>query len=269
MRSGLALTVAALAALVLVAATARADGDPASDVLYFQDVYLPYPEPSKAAADALKAAVRTAFESHYRVTVAVIASPTDLGSVPSLFNKPDQYARFLGTELSSFYTEPLLVVMPAGFALYRNGADTSAEIRLLADVPLKSGSTDELTRSAAAAVLKLGGASGGSAQRGRDSSAPTVIALPATGTRGKAARLRYRVSDDSGRAREVVRVYGPAFFLFTTIVSPTERARAGTVDSVMWRVPTTAPARSVRFCVVASDPAGNLTAPSCAAVRIL
>jgi len=128
---------------------ARADGDPASDILYFQDVYLPYPEPSKAAADALREAVKTAFESHYRIKVAVIASPTDLGSVPSLFNKPDQYARFLGTELASFYTESLLVVMPPGFALYRNGADTSAENRLLADVTLKSGSADAPARSCA------------------------------------------------------------------------------------------------------------------------
>jgi hypothetical protein len=59
------------------------------------------------------------------VKVAVIATKEDLGAVPSLFNQPEQYAKFLGTEISFFYSGVLLVVMPAGFGVYHGGKSTS------------------------------------------------------------------------------------------------------------------------------------------------
>jgi hypothetical protein len=34
--------------------------------------------------------------------------------------------------------------------------------------------------------------------------------------------------------------------------------------SVMWHVPTRLRSRLLRFCVVASDPSGNRSAPACA-----
>ena len=51
-----ALALAALAGLATPAALA--DGDPASDVLYFQDVYLPYAKPSADLATQAVATVK-------------------------------------------------------------------------------------------------------------------------------------------------------------------------------------------------------------------
>src|SRR5436305_1864536 len=179
-----------------VAATARADGDPASDVLYFQDAYLPYPAPSKHASNVLLASIRSARSDHYSIKVAVIATRTDLGSVPSLFAKPKAYAQFLGAEISSFYTGPLLVVMPAGFGMWKGGDDTTAEEHSLAGVKIHAGTVDELVLSAAAGVRKLAGVA--ETHSTRDRLSPHVKALPATGRAGKTVRLRYRGGANSG-----------------------------------------------------------------------
>jgi hypothetical protein len=55
------------------------------------------------------------------VRVALVASPTDLGSVTALWRRPRSYARFLGQELALVYRGTLLVVMPSGFGVYRVG----------------------------------------------------------------------------------------------------------------------------------------------------
>src|SRR5581483_10522920 len=115
MRKALVFTLVLAAVAGLATSAARADGDPASDVLYFQDVFLPYAKPSAGAAKQLESAVAAANKAGFRIKVAVIQSEQDLGSVPSLFNRQDIYARFLGAELKLFYTQRLLVVMPAGF----------------------------------------------------------------------------------------------------------------------------------------------------------
>ena len=106
--------VVALAALAGLATSARADGDPASDVLYFQDVYLPYAKPAAEGAARLTSTVAAANKAGFRIKVAVIQAEQDLGSVPSLFNRQDLYARFLGAELKTFYSQRLVIVMPAG-----------------------------------------------------------------------------------------------------------------------------------------------------------
>jgi len=109
-----------VAALGLLAASARADGDPASDVLVSQTLFLPQdagvPANQQAQLDAL---LHAAQQSGYQIRVALIASPTDLGSVTELWRQPQNYARFLAQELSLLYRGPLLVVMPNGYGLYR------------------------------------------------------------------------------------------------------------------------------------------------------
>jgi hypothetical protein len=117
----------ALALLLVVAPAAVADGDPASDTLLVQNVFLPYPAPSATAASALSRAVTTSYAKGFRVKVAVIATEGDLGSVPSLFNRPGDYAKFLGQELRLYYIGPLLIVMPAGYGVYDGGRSTAAE----------------------------------------------------------------------------------------------------------------------------------------------
>jgi hypothetical protein len=100
---------------------ARADGDPASDVLATQQLFLPQdaaipPTQQAQVAELLQEAAR----SGYPVRVALIASASDLGSVTALWRQPQLYARFLGQELSIAYDGPLLVVMPNGFGLYHS-----------------------------------------------------------------------------------------------------------------------------------------------------
>jgi hypothetical protein len=147
------ILVATLAALS--AGVARANGDPASDVLLLQDVFVTYSKPSPKLVSALTTAVAKANAAGYRIKVAMIATPTDLGLVPSLFNQPQAYADFLGKELSFLYKNRLLVVMPAGFGVYNHGAPTRAEKSRLAGVKIEGPDPDSLTRAATAAVQSL------------------------------------------------------------------------------------------------------------------
>jgi hypothetical protein len=120
LRSVVAIT--AILAMLAVCGAARADADPASDVLYTNDVFLPLstkvePRLARQLADAAKAANAAGKP----VRIALIAAPADLGGVPILFGKPTDYARFLGTELQFVYTGRLLIVMPQGAALAERG----------------------------------------------------------------------------------------------------------------------------------------------------
>src|SRR6185312_13198036 len=112
-------------------AAAGADGDPASDVLIAADTYVPFQGVSKRSIGKLNTNVAAVYASRYRIKVAVIATNVDLGSVPSLFNRPQLYAKFLGQEISTAFIGPLLIVMPAGFGMYDGGRSTAAESRVL------------------------------------------------------------------------------------------------------------------------------------------
>jgi hypothetical protein len=106
-----------------VPAAALADGDPASDVLASQNVFLASDANASLAQQAqLEAVVQAAAKSGYPVRVALIASPTDLGSVNELWRRPQSYAQFLGEELSLIYRGTVLVVMPNGLGVYRAAA---------------------------------------------------------------------------------------------------------------------------------------------------
>jgi hypothetical protein len=107
----------------VIAAPALADGDPASDVLAAQPVFLPQDANLPTSQQAqLAGLVESAARSGFPIRVAVIASAADLGSVTDLWRQPQSYARFLGQELSLVYRGPLLVVMPNGFGLYGSRA---------------------------------------------------------------------------------------------------------------------------------------------------
>jgi hypothetical protein len=250
-----------VAVVLTLAATAAADGDPASDVLFQEHVYIPYPAPPPTDVAALKQAVARAYLKGYRVKVAVIATRLDLGSVPELFGKPDEYARFLGAELRGFYIGPLLIVMPGGFGIYDGGRSTAAEERVLAGVPRGSSSPSELTQAAASAVTRMTAAG---ALRSKDILAPSVYAIASSGSRGSKVPLRFQLVDDSGKSRVTVQI----------LAGSRQVARLGTrlrstnafkLASLNWSAPKTA-ARRLRFCAVATDAAGNKSAPSCAAL---
>ena len=149
--------LALLAAACSVAPLARADGDPASDYLYTQQVFIPFDTKTPAAEQGeLHRTVAGANRAGFRIRVAVIASAYDLGAVPSLWKKPQTYARFLGQELVFLYKQRLLIVMPNGFGFYWQGHDVTREYATLAKIPIGS----DLVAAAHTAVVKLAAASG-------------------------------------------------------------------------------------------------------------
>jgi hypothetical protein len=256
-----ALVLAAVAAIaVLSASVARADGDPASDTLLVRNVFFPYSTPSASAQLALQQTVGGVYARGNRIKVAVIYDQTDLGSLPSLFGHPGDYAHFLGIELGLWYVGPLLVVMPAGFGIYDGGRSTATEEAVLRSLHVDASSPDGLTQSATAAIQRL---SSTSALASKDIRAPLVTTYPASARRGKPATLRFDLFDDSGRSSAVVRVYenGALVARLATRV----RFQIGTRHEVVtWPVPQRLHSRRLRFCVTASDPSGNRSTPSCA-----
>ncbi|HEY2542779.1 MAG TPA: hypothetical protein VGH92_06960 [Gaiellaceae bacterium] len=258
-RHGLALA-AVVAVATLVSPIARGDGDPASDVLLGQSVFFPYDAPSQAAQGALEQAVSGVYAHGGRVKVALIPTSTDLGAIPSLFGKPGDYAHFLGVELGLWYVGPLLVVMPAGFGIYDGGRSTAAEENVLRSLHVDASSSDGLARSATTALQRLAAAS---ALDSPDIRAPLVTAYPASARRGKTATLRFDLFDDSGRSSAVVRIYERRRLL--AILTSHMQFEIDTRHvNVMWPVPSRLQSRKLRFCVVASDPSGNRSAPACA-----
>lgn len=154
-----ALTAAALL-LVLGPTQARADGDPASDYLIEEALFLP-PDANVPAADPAKlvAVVQQARRRGFTIRVAVIGSAADLGSVTALWHKPQLYARFLAAEITYFYKGRLLVVMPNGFGFDYPKHDGAGETALLDKISIKAAPSG-LAREATSAVQRLAAAQG-------------------------------------------------------------------------------------------------------------
>jgi hypothetical protein len=115
---------------------ARADGDPASDYLVTDDVFISfYGKIPPAKARRLANVVADANARGYPIKVALIAKPYDLGSVVSLWRRPQRYAQFLGQELFFVYKGRLLIVMPNGYGIYNANAPVTAERKLLQGLP--------------------------------------------------------------------------------------------------------------------------------------
>lgn len=142
------------------AGVAGADGDPASDVLATQTLFLPQDAGVSAQQQAqLTALMQTARHSGYQIRVAVIASETDLGSITELWRQPQNYAHFLGVELSLMYRGPLLVVMPNGYGLYRAAGPRATEPSPLASAQAPGPGAD-LGTATLTAIQRLAAASG-------------------------------------------------------------------------------------------------------------
>jgi hypothetical protein len=256
-----ALVLAGVAAIVaLQVPVSHADGDPASDTLLGQSIFFPYAPPSQPARFALQQAAGRVYANGNRIKIAVIADQTDLGSIPSLFGHPAEYAHFLGIELGHWYVGPLLVVMPAGFGIYDGGRPTAAEQAVLGPLRVDASGPDGLTQSATAAVEHLTAAS---ALASKDIRAPLVTAYPASAREGKPATLHFDLFDDSGRSGALVRIYENGA-LVATLASQLQFQIATRHASVTWPVPKHLRSRQLRFCVVASDPSGNRSTPACA-----
>ncbi len=152
--------MAAVSVVVLACAwfptTSLADGDPASDVLATQALFLPQDAgTSLRKAVELSALLQAASHSGFQIRVALIASQADLGSISELWREPRRYAQYLGQELSLVYRGPLLVVMPDGYSVYRVAGPRSAEQSAIAGlgppgVALANGAIAAVQRLAAA-----------------------------------------------------------------------------------------------------------------------
>ena len=94
----------------------------------------------------LVALVDEANRAGFTLRVALVWSSYDLGSITSLWQKPQLYARFLGEELKYVYKDRLLVVMPNGFGFNRPGKPARSEYAVLSKIPVKPGRPASSTR---------------------------------------------------------------------------------------------------------------------------
>jgi hypothetical protein len=178
--------IAALLATLLFAAAAFADGDPASDTLLGQNVFYPYSPTAVSAQRTLNAETAAAKKAGVPIKVALIQAPTDLGVIPSLFGKPQQYADFLDQEISFKGKQLLLVVMANGYGT--EGLPPAATKAAGALKPPAGKSSTDLAQAAIVAVDKLADAAGhpikgvpglpgSSSAGGGSSTTPIVIGL--------------------------------------------------------------------------------------------
>ncbi len=167
--AGLRVRIAIVTAIVALTAfwvvpMARADGDPASDVLVTYPYYLNWDAGVSPHLQAqLGAVLSAAARGGFPIRVAVIATRNDLGTVTPLWDQPRSYASYLGYELSYVYTGQVLVVMPNGYGLYSSKALPQAEwqpeVRAI-DAMNPPGGGERLASGALAAVRTLAAAAG-------------------------------------------------------------------------------------------------------------
>ena len=172
--------VALAVVLVAGASVARADADPASDILYTGRVFFPYSTTIAGSAQKqLLETVEASEKNGYPIRVALIAGRQDLGAVTSLWDKPRRYATFLGFELSFVYKGPLLIVMPAGFGFEHYKQPTAPEYRALAGIPITADGSG-LAIAAESAVRRLAARAGHPVPApGGGSSFPLTLVLAA------------------------------------------------------------------------------------------
>jgi hypothetical protein len=156
-----------LAALVVVIvclcapSAARANGDPASDYLLAQNVFLPFTTKiDQNEVKRLDTLLRESQKAHFRIRVALILSPSDLGTAFSLFRKPQKYAAFLGLELSFVYRDRLLVVMPNGYGYALNADPDPKASAVLEKLPAPGADATKEVKAAIVAVQRLAAAAG-------------------------------------------------------------------------------------------------------------
>lgn len=126
--------VGALLLALLVTPLAHADGDPASDILINDNVFLALESPqTNQKGRELEALTAAAAKHGFMLKVAVVRAPTDLGAVPQLYGRAEKYAKFLRTELTWVGFKGTLIVvmngMPGGVAVVGPGA-AAAEDRI-------------------------------------------------------------------------------------------------------------------------------------------
>ena len=156
----LLLGVLLLCAGAVRAPVAWADGDPGSDVLVNQSVFLPADaDVGVAQQTQLDGLLSRAQSAGFPVRVAVIAHRDDLGAVTPLWLEPQSYARFLDIELSLVFKGPLLVVMPNGLGFQWPGHAAATAERRLESIKVAAGASG-LVAATTTAVKQLSAVNG-------------------------------------------------------------------------------------------------------------
>jgi cytochrome oxidase Cu insertion factor (SCO1/SenC/PrrC family)/thiol-disulfide isomerase/thioredoxin len=178
----LRILVVALFVACALASFARADGDPGSDVLVYQQLFLASDAGvSVAQQAALGQLLQAAARDDFPVRVAIIATRSDLGAITGLWLNPRAYARFLGLELSLAYKGRLLVVMPNGFGFNWPGHPPAAAYQALAHVPIGRGAAG-MASAAKTGLAALARAAGVKlAAPSAPSSGPATVSVSANG----------------------------------------------------------------------------------------
>ena len=154
-----AFLLAAVLSCLAAPAAARANGDPASDVLLLQEAFYPYaPKVPKPVQEGLNETLKRGKAAGFPLKVAIIATKDDLGAVPHLFGKPQQYADLLESEIAFNKPKPLLTVMPGGYG--SKALPPKAKAALAGVEPPKSNKGDDMGRAAIDATLKMAAATG-------------------------------------------------------------------------------------------------------------
>ena len=204
----------ALGALALSAPpAARADGDPASDVLLGTDVFYPYEPVTHALTVTLSREVAEARRLKAPIKVALIPTAVDLGTITALFGQPQNYANFLAQEISFVGKAPLLIVMPDGYGAADMPPAAVAAVKALVKPAGKS--ANGLAQAAIVAVPKIlaaeghplpgissasgGPSTGDSSTHGSSSSTGLVIGLVAAAVLAAAGIVAARVRGARGR----------------------------------------------------------------------
>jgi hypothetical protein len=156
-------------AVFLFATSAHAGHAPVSDILVDQNLFLPsQPEVCPPLAEALTRLTDRVAKEGYPLKVAIIASRTDLGRAPQYFNRPQDYARFLGSEIGVYRpgdprvqtNESLLTVMPAGFGYVRSGKAPNVSLVLFGLKAPEGRDPNDLARATVGAVRELASEAG-------------------------------------------------------------------------------------------------------------
>jgi hypothetical protein len=128
----LAALVAVVALALGFAPSARADGDPAGDVLAQQTVFYGSALDLRSQPAAqLPALLEQAKAKGYELRVAAMSIQQDMGAIDYLWDDPLNYVDFLAQELAYRYQGRVLVIMPSGYAIYRLGHSSVRDQRVL------------------------------------------------------------------------------------------------------------------------------------------
>lgn len=182
-------------------------GDPASERLLFENVYFPdHPEVCSELRTGLTRLTNDAERAQYPVKVALIASESDLGEIPQLLGRPQEYAEVLQGQTGG-KIGLVLIAMPGGFGL----APREPEADVLDQISIPDDADpNRLARAAVEAIPRLADAAGqsvekpdiGSACSTDGGSSPLIYLVPAALLllAGAAVALGRRRSSRPGQA---------------------------------------------------------------------